>query len=170
MPGGASPMLQPRQLSRRLRKARAGPRGSGLPSPWRPTRPSGFRLCVMPFPRALGRWGIPPQPLLTSPHPSTWPRWAREGLTLGRGDSQGGCHVGALCSGLPGEDRELPEDVRTHRLHPDRHRPRRHGTLTLPPHPFPISCPSTRRSPTPMESQRFSALGNARAPSALTAR
>ncbi|XP_034501220.1 tetraspanin-32 isoform X3 [Ailuropoda melanoleuca] len=29
--------------------------------------------------------------------------------------------------GLPGEDRELPEDVRTHRLHPDRHRPRRHG-------------------------------------------
>lgn len=80
-----SPPRAPAQAAQRTpKKGTRWTRGSGLPSPWRPTRPSGFRLCVMPFPRALGRWGVPPQPPLTSPHPSTWPRWAREGLTLGR--------------------------------------------------------------------------------------
>lgn len=46
------------------------------------------------------------------------------------GGGGAGGHHAALCTGLPAGHQGLPEDTRTHRLHPDRCWPRLHGTLT----------------------------------------
>lgn len=60
----------------------------------------------------------------------------------------GGGHHAALCSGLPAGHQGLPEDTRTHRLHPDQCWPRLHGTLSPSP-AGPSTTPAGRAGLTP---------------------